>query len=394
MTTSHPSVSEARWRILRSALMGEVCPDDANHASIHRFAGWDLLRKSVADPQRDLSMVDCDRIDLLYHEILARQCFCGDEGSIQIQFPASTSFTEINSLREQLGRQGIHAKHPDDRFLMDVKWSYCSYVAMEYSLCQSTQLFIRERKAKRKVSVRELQSHDLNDGVDNTGQTRVWDSECTLTHCLLNKEAGLYKSLPILSKLSSTHTVVELGVGMAGIAGLALAKVVCTNILLTDGHPDAVDNNKVNIQMNSLLGNVQCERLLWSVDVQIHQEEADLVLCSDCTHFQEHHASLMITLANLLKIDGTAVLCQPPRAKSLGRFLTLCDSMAGLWDIKRVSEPGLERLHQTSLHNPSYDPNLHFPCLVVLRKLRPLETDDRNRARRMQCTRSPSPKTN
>ena len=388
MTTPHPSASEARWRILRSALMGEVRPDDTKHASIHRFAGWDLLRKRMAVPQRDSSMVECDRIDLLYHEILAWQCLCGDEGSIQIQLSASTSFTEINNLREKLGRQGIHAKHPDDRFLMEVKWSYCSYTAMEYSLCQSTQLFVRERKPKRKVSVRELQSHDLNDGVDNTGQTRVWDSECTLTHCLLNKEADLYKSLPILSKLSSDHTVVELGVGMAGIAGLALAKAFTTSVLLTDGHPDAVDNNKVNVQMNSLLGYVQCERLLWSVDVQIHHEEADLVLCSDCTHFQEHHAALMITLANLLKIDSTAVLCQPPRAKSLGRFLNLCDSMAGLWDITRVPEPALERLHQTSLLNPSYDPNLHFPCLVVLRKLRPLKTDDRIRAREMQNSRS------
>ena len=394
MTTSHRSVSEARWRILRSALMGEVCPDDTKLASIHRFAGWDLLRKTKAVPQCDSSIVECDRIDLLYYEILARQCLCGDEGHLQIQFSVKTSFAEINDLREQLGRQGMHAKHPDDQLRMEVKWPYCSYVAMEYSLCQSTRLFARERKERRKVSVRELQSHDLNDGVDNTGQTCVWDSECTLTHCLLNKDAGLYKSLPILSQLSPAHTVVELGVGMAGIAGLALAKSSNTNVLLTDGHPDAVDNNKINIQMNIFLGNVQCERLLWSVDVQIHREEADLVLCSDCTHFQEHHAALMITLANLLKIDGTAVLCQPPRAKSLDRFLTLCDSMADLWDIERVPEPGLERLHQTSLLNPSYDPNLHFPCLVVLTKRRSLEIDDRNRARELQCSGSSSPNTN
>ena len=385
-TTSNNSVPEARWRILRSALTGEVCPDDAKRASIHRFAGWNLLKKTKS-VLRNSPMIAGDRFDVLYHEILARQCTCGDKGSIRIQFPDSFSVAEVDRLREQLGRQGMLAKRPDDHSVMEVKWSYCSYVSMEYYLCQSSQIFVRERKPRQKVTPRELLSHDLNDGVDNTGQTCVWDGEYTLTHCLLNKESGLYKSLPFLSQLSSVHTVVELGVGMAGIAGLALAKTSTVNVLLTDGHPDAVENNKVNIQMNKLLGNAQCKRLLWSVDVQIHQGEADLVLCSDCTHFQEHHAGLMITMAGLLKIDGTAVLCQPPRAKSLSRFLTLCDSMSGLWEMKRVSEPDLERLHQESLLNPSYDPNLHFPCLVVLKKLRALEANDRNRARELQDSR-------
>lgn len=374
------SVSEARWGILRSALLGEECSGDNKEASIHRFAGWNLLKKKRAAPLDQSVEFSCHDA----HAILARQCLFGDKESMSVTCSVLMSDAEIKKLREQLGRQGILAKHPDEHRVMEVKWSYCPHVGMEYSLDDSTTLFARERKPRRRVTVRELLSHDLHQGVDNTGQTCVWDSESTLTHCLLNKESGLYKSLPILSQLSSKHNVIELGVGMVGIAGLALAKVAPVNVLLTDGHPDAVENNNINIRMNTLLGNVLCERLLWSTDIQVHQEEADLLLCSDCTHFQEHHAGLLITLGNLLKIGGTAILCQPPRAKSLDRFLNICDSISRLWEVKVVSEPSLELLHQESLRDSSYDPNLHCPCIVLLTKVRGLRAEDRQLARELQ----------
>ena len=236
---------------------------------------------------------------------------------------------------------------------------------------------------RKRFTVRELSSHLRHDGVDNTGQTCVWDSECTLTHCLLNDGSELRKLLPILSHLSSAHTIIEIGVGMAGIAGLALASTSEANVLLTDGHPDAVENNQINIMMNKMVGKIHCERLLWSVDINDHREEGDIVLCSDCTHFREHHSGLMITLAHLLKINRTAILCQPQRSNSFDRFLMLCESFLDLWEIRLVIEPALERLHQKSLLDPTYDPNLHCPCIVALKKLRALEAEDRRLARQL-----------
>jgi hypothetical protein len=385
MTTGgNPSISEARWGILRSALLGVECSEDMKNASIHRFKGWNLLKKANA-VSRDRRSFKCICLgEAMYYEILAGQCLAGDNGSLQVEYAELSSLAEVRRLRERLGRQGILTKFADGQHVMEVKWSHCSYVNIQYSLDTSIALFIRERKPRRRVTVRELRSHNLNGGVDNTGQTRVWDSESALTHCLLNEESKLYTALPILSNLTAATNVIELGVGMAGIAGLALGKIAQVHVLLTDGHPDAVDNNCINIRMNDLLGNVRCERMLWSTDVRVHQEEADLVLCSDCTHFQEHHAGLMITLANLLKRDCTAVLCQPPRAESLDRFLKLCDSMTSLWDITVVAEPILECLHHESLVDPSYDPNLHYPKIVLLKKLRELRDDDRELAKERQ----------
>lgn len=389
MTTGRNlSVSEARWGILRSALLGVECSDDMKNASIHRFEGWNLLTKTIS-VSSDRRTFTCSCVDqAMYHEILAWQCLAGDKGRLHVEFSELSTSVEVTSLRERLARHGILMRQADGQRVMEIKWSHCSYVNIQYSLDKSSVLFIRERKPRRRVAVRELRSHDLNGGVDNTGQARVWDSESTLTHCLLNKESTLFTELPILWNLTAAINVIELGVGMAGIAGLALGKTSQVNVLLTDGHPDAVDNNCINIRMNDLQGNVRCERLLWSADIRAHKEEADLVLCSDCTHFQEHHAGLMITLAHLLKIDGIAVLCQPPRAESLDRFLKLCDSMPSLWGITVIVEPILECLHNESLVDPSYDPNLHYPKIVLLKKLRELRDEDRQLAKEKAQERS------
>lgn len=394
------AVSEARWGLLRSALLGRECSTENKEASIHRFAGWNLLKKEKADLSDDstdddyiltFDGSDCHhKSELLQYEILAWQCLLLEKGNLKIKSSGSKGWSdsEIKELREQLGRQGILARvirHDDDGLVLGAKWSYCSYLGKQYSLDQfnnSIKLLVRERKPKSKVALRELMSHDLHQGVDNTGQTCVWDSESTLTFCLLSKSSSLCKLLPDLCQLSSSHKVIELGVGMAGLAGLALAQLAPVQVLLTDGHPMAVDNNKVNIQMNrrKLLGKVHCEQLLWSTDIQQHPGEFDFLLCSDCTHFQEHHASLMVTLGHVLKIQGTAILCQPPRGKSLERFMTLCDSIEGLWETIVVSDGNLERLHEESRKNPLYDPNIHCPRIIILKKLRQISVGDRRSA--------------
>lgn len=409
MTKGTTTVSEGRWGILRSALLGRECSAENKDASIHRFTGWNLLKKQrieqehqSADSTTDgddrllvvlesiSTKVDdyCRTSELVHSAILARQCTLPEKGSLTMRSSALDSWTDadIKHFREQLGCQGILARtaqSDEDGFLLEVKWSYCSYVGTEYSLDNdadaSVKLLVRERKPRRKVALQELVSHDLNHGVDNTGQTCVWDSESTLTYCLLNSDSGLCKSLPLLSQLSSSHKVIELGVGMAGLAGLALAQVSHAQVLLTDGHPKAVENNKVNIRMNRrrLLGNVDCEELLWSTEIQKHENEFDLLLCSDCTHFEKHHAGLMVALGHMLKADGVAILCQPPRGKSLNRFMMLCESMPGLWAVQFVSDEHLERRHKESKGDPSYDPNLHCPHIVLLRKLRQLSSQDR-----------------
>jgi len=154
------------------------------------------------------------------------------------------------------------------------------------------------------VNIHELMSH-AHHGVDNTGNTRVWDSSLTLTHALF------YGALPKKDGESSQHSllepfrdvyhanaaswaksrhrlldnilslaitrkqrngvktkvlkVIELGAGMAGLGSLSLASfgilatrlgittIPAIEVSITDGHPDAVLNNQISACLTSAL---------------------------------------------------------------------------------------------------------------------------------------------
>mmetsp|Transcript_12690 Transcript_12690/g.18661 ORF Transcript_12690/g.18661 Transcript_12690/m.18661 type:complete len:392 (-) Transcript_12690:192-1367(-) len=378
-------IATARWDILRAALRGKK-QGFHSEASIHRFEGWKLLSKAriTFDASKDvrgqLVPSDCKNEDYLCW-VLAEQCIRDDQGNLYFTIsPEGIAYVQNTSFREDLARQGILTKVDPKQNRLYVRWSYCSYTGIEYNFENGISLRIRERKSQKRVTLQELASHNLNDGVDNTGQTCVWDSECTLAHCLLNKDSGLRKSLKALSQLSSCHRVLEIGSGMAGLAAMALAKIYPVGAIISDGHPSSVLNNKVNIQMNRFEGVVHCKRLLWSTDIQEHVEEFDLVLCSDCTHFQEHHADLSVTLGSVLKIGGRAILCQPPRTNSLSRFLQLCDALEGVWNWEEVIDEDLNKKHMESSADPHYSPNLHRAKLILLTKLRSLTPHDRRLA--------------
>jgi Lysine methyltransferase len=373
----NPIRSKARWEILRSALLGIEFSENARDASIHRYQGYQLLRKervvSIPEASRDLICSGDNPI----LEFLAQQCHYGDEGSVIVKFSNSLDRKEIINIREELGRRGILAKFDDETCVAHIQWSFSAFMATRYTVCDYVNLYIRERKPKKRISLKELQSHDRHCGVDNTGQTCVWDSECTLAYCLGRKDSALIESLPILSELSTNHVIMELGSGMAGIAGLLMAKISPARVILTDGHPESVENNKVNVCMNKLSDQVLCEKLLWTANITAHRETADVVFCSDCTHFEEHHTGLVITLAHILKVGGSAILCQPPRAESLHRFLSLCRLRSSMWNITYVEEPIIERKHNESVQDPFYDPNIHRPCIILLQKLTAFQDEDR-----------------
>jgi hypothetical protein len=256
-------MAEGRWKILRSALLGHESQENGLESSIHRFSGWNLLPKEPEIVGGAIDNDDCSvirDIETLVHRVLALQCTRGDKNNLSLAVKSSSIFLDPHNqkqVREKLGRYGILARfkalpgHERSFIILNANWSFCTFIGYRYRLTDKSFALIRERKPRRKVALRELVSHDLNHGVDNTGQRCVWDSEATLTYCLLNKASALRQLLLMISNLSSTHRILELGVGMAGLAGMALAKIVPTSVLLTDGHPDAILNNKVNIQMNT-----------------------------------------------------------------------------------------------------------------------------------------------
>lgn len=303
-----------------------------------------------------------------------------------------------------------------------------------------------------KVDLKALTSQ-RHYGVDNTGNTRIWDSEGTLAYCLFSPQTlppmlGLQEIFSLAKPLSQAvrrnHTgpryksalnVVELGAGMAGIAGLALAAIdlsdqseqIKMNVVITDGHPDAVLSNQINAAMthslychhkkqkgprttNPIIMNMHSKKLLWTdkiegahdcemlrkMTIPFYNKENkndplnrfQLCLVSDCVHFQEFHSALIATIARLLSIGGVCILCQPPRGKSLGNFLSLLQSLNESSATKRnkfISKKNhLFQIHSQDFHPTlwelhekykqempkMYDPDVHFPRMIILKKLR------------------------
>jgi predicted nicotinamide N-methyase len=230
--------------------------------------------------------------------------------------------------------------------------------------------------------------------------------------------------------------ILELGTGMAGLSALALGFRLArqqqerggkmsednTNenenrrvkkkkhiyVTLTDGNPSGVKNNivnqyltKLNSQMWQQKGNyshyldldVQCETLVWTTDLDSGKDsliDQDVVLVSDCVHFQNFHAALATTTLRCLRVGAIAIFCQPTRGPSLDNFFNLLltatsdtdtigstSLLSCIW----LSHPIIEQKHQEArLHyNNVYDENLHQPKILVVTKLREMSKEDQMR---------------
>ena len=155
----------------------------------------------------------------------------------------------------------------------------------------------------------------------------------------------------------------------------------------------------------------------------------DLVLVSDCTHFTEFHADLAVTIGRVLRVGGVCILCQPRRGTSLGLFMELIHSINNNknanknnsyinihgedkashhednenenkndiqsplfeMDLHKDYNREISQLHQSFLQDEdetntntktnNYEPNIHYPLLLILKKKRDFQEDiDTSRA--------------
>lgn len=197
------------------------------------------------------------------------------------------------------------------------------------------------------------------------------------------------------------------------------------DVTITDGHPDAVQNNvacaaltstiyedsshTMNTTMDKLPSvrpqmSVQSHKLLWKATKEGAEEceallnkcasrrgdrtsiQFDLGLVSDCTHFVEFHAALTATVGRLLRVGGVCVFCQPCRGKSLQMFLDMVHAVnvnrstgdsGALFDLNlydqyddKILQMHSEHLADNLYQDGCYDPNIHYPILLVMKKLR------------------------
>lgn len=414
---------KARWAILRQALLGVQPLSSAVNIqhSMNSFAGFRVLDRVVIQDD-----------DKEYSDLVAK-CIV-DEGGEEEEEEVSSSWDFVqNSYTSKNGE----------------KIQFITREVRQHQLKQHQQC---TSQSSLKSRVEALLSH-RNHGVDNTGNVRVWDAEATLAGFLLSVLLGSDADLEATSDFTKvddlksriktalfenetgivdygqqTCNILELGAGQAGLAGLSVASATTSvdnlkplHLLLTDGHPKCVKNNRSCEKLMQLGRNVtvHAQLLLWDSSAKGAEEcqrinreshnstiEVDgqtlrdgsfhICLASDCLHFQDFHDALLATIARTLAVGGIALLCQPQRGSSLGNFMSMIDAVnapqaigdsAGskcnqsskqpLFHMTLIEDfyPKVSAMHKTLISdeahaNKQYDPNRHRPLLLVLRKLR------------------------
>lgn len=144
------------------------------------------------------------------------------------------------------------------------------------------------------LTVTELASHQSH-GVDNTGNVCIWPSEEVLAY-LVTQNPDLIRD----------KTVLELGAGMTGLAGMCCSLVGARKVVITDGNPDCVERLKECIEMNkeTLGTDIQASLLVWNSEdhglIERFGHKFDLIISADCLFFTTFHDDLIHVVESLL----------------------------------------------------------------------------------------------
>ena len=276
-------------------------------------------------------------------------------------------------------------------------------------------MYTREHVLNRKVTAEDIQSH-LRHGVDNTGNMRVWDAETLMLHTLLHWR-GDAVSAQGWAEHFRNKAVLELGGGMTALCGLGLAAVAShrpSRVVVTDGHPSCARNIGVCVAMNEQRGcfgvrsdengedscAVSAAHLKWdrtdpsalcavlqsqctpeSIFVSTQMQTGpgagrrttalfDTAIVCDCLFFKDFHLDLIHVLTACVRPGGMVFLMQPPRAGSMQLFLDRAVQSGCFLEPKIMEDYSPEVLERHIRHTealtPGYDPDLHFPRLVLL----------------------------
>ncbi|GMF51661.1 unnamed protein product [Phytophthora fragariaefolia] len=266
--------------------------------------------------------------------------------------------------------------------LEDFAW--VAYDLSPATHAQPTRVFVHEkRKDVKRVSIAELLSHQVNQGVDNTGNIRTWPSEQILLSYLL--QSGVCSRVQRRDVGGELLPIAccELGSGMAGLASLGLLArppVALQRVVVTDGNPQSVKNLQLCVEENRKQRvfpahgqdpAVTAELLRWDRDVALRedlQHQFDLVFASDCLFFEEFHEDLAHTIKRLLRPgSGRCLLLQPSRNGSMERFSAVATRL-GLHVLEsRAYDPEIQRQHAAyERDRADYVPDVHLPVLLTV----------------------------
>ncbi|RLN53507.1 hypothetical protein BBJ29_008826, partial [Phytophthora kernoviae] len=237
-----------------------------------------------------------------------------------------------------------------------------------------------KRKDVKRVSIAELLSHQVNEGVDNTGNIRTWPSEQILLSYLLSSRVCSQVQRRDQRGELLPVSCCELGGGMAGLASLGLlarASVQLERVLVTDGNPLCVKNLQLCVDENKAQQAIQgrtevaAELLRWDRHAPLRQDlqhQFDLVFASDCLFFEEFHEDLAHTIKSLLRAgSGRCLLLQPSRNKSMERFCVVAERYGFTVHRSEDYDPTIVRKHtEYQRTRPDYVADVHLAVLLTL----------------------------
>ncbi|KAJ3231848.1 hypothetical protein HDU78_007467 [Chytriomyces hyalinus] len=210
-------------------------------------------------------------------------------------------------------------------------------------------------------------------GFLNTGNVRIWNSEHVMAYWAAIKNPELFRG----------KSVLELGSGMTGLAGLAIASAANpASVHVTDGNPTSVASLQSNIARNlSCFGPsavVNASQLLWG---EKSSTLVDVIVGGDCTFDANAHEPLMNTIIACLNVSGVAYLFCPRRGNSLLQFYQLCHSKSdGLLQVQWIEnyDEDVWAIHAEQLELSKNDPSIYnadkeYPIMIKISRLPKLE---------------------
>ena len=98
----------------------------------------------------------------------------------------------------------------------------------------------------------------------------------------------------------------------------------------------------------------------------------DRIIACDCMFFKEYHTDLVWILFNSLSPNGVVYMFQPKRGNTMELFLNHAKQYFNI-TIEEFYNKKITELHEEYLQTSTvYDPDIHYPFLVILTKFQEL----------------------
>ena len=160
---------------------------------------------------------------------------------------------------------------------------------------------------------------------------------------------------------------------MTSLAGCMLAATGLPDFThLTDGNATSVKNLQKIVKEMRKSDQKTCDldafELRW--DKELNQDlhsKYDVILSADCLFFKESTENLVQCLYNLLRPNGQAIITAPSREGTLVNFANLAEKQ---FSVEEVQDYSIEvtKAHESFLDEPGYNPDIHYPKLLILSK--------------------------